>query len=130
MTDLPGSSDYYMGTVVAYSNDIKVKILGVDPDLIGSHGAVSREVAVAMLDGILDKTGADVGMATTGIAGPAGGTSEKPVGTVWVAAGDRKDCLVREFRFSFDRKKNKMIFAKTALFLLRAYLNDSCIHRF
>ncbi|MRR37037.1 nicotinamide-nucleotide amidohydrolase family protein, partial [bacterium] len=82
MTDLPGSSDYFLGTVVAYSNDIKMNILGVPRDLIDRHGAVSREVAQDMLRGIIDVTGADVGIATTGIAGPAGGSGEKPVGMV------------------------------------------------
>jgi nicotinamide-nucleotide amidase len=129
MTGISGSSNYFLGSVVSYRNDVKVKVLGVPADLIARHGAVSREVAGSMLQGVLGLTGADVGMATTGIAGPAGGTEAKPVGTVWIAAGDRDRFVVREFWFPFDRERNKMIFAKTALFLLRSCIHDSDIHR-
>ncbi len=129
MTGLSGSSAYFLGSVVSYSNGVKSGVLGVPADLIARHGAVSREVARAMLLGVLRLTGADVAMATTGIAGPAGGTQAKPVGTVWIAAGSRESSVVREFRFPFDRERNKMIFAKTALFLLRACIRDSGIHR-
>lgn len=129
MTGLSGSSDYFLGSVVSYSNEVKAKVLGVPPDLLSRHGAVSAEVAGAMLHGVLALTGADVGMATTGIAGPSGGTEAKPVGTVWIAAGSREACVVKDFRFPFDRDRNKMIFAKTALFLLRSCIHDSDIHR-
>ncbi|HNY66698.1 MAG TPA: nicotinamide-nucleotide amidohydrolase family protein [Deltaproteobacteria bacterium] len=129
MTQLPGSSDYFLGSVVSYSNDIKTRVLGVSEELIIRHGAVSREVALAMLEGVLALTGADVGLATTGIAGPSGGTAAKPVGTVWIAAGGRAGHMVRDYRFSFDRAGNKMIFAKTALFQLRSCIHDSDIHR-
>lgn len=129
ITQIPGSSDYFLGSVVSYSNDLKEKILGVPGELIARHGAVSREVASRMLRGVLDVTGADVGMATTGIAGPSGGSEEKPVGMVWIAAGRADDHIVREFRFSFDRQRNKMIFAKTALFLLRSCIHDKDVHR-
>jgi nicotinamide-nucleotide amidase len=129
MTGLPGSSNYFLGSVVSYSNDVKVRVLGVPAELIARQGAVSAEVAGAMLQGVLRLTGADVGMATTGIAGPSGGTEAKPVGTVWIAAGGREKFVVRDFRFSFDRDRNKMIFAKTALFLLRSCIHDSDIHR-
>ncbi|HEU0023931.1 MAG TPA: competence/damage-inducible protein A [Thermoleophilaceae bacterium] len=82
LTERPGSSDYFAGGVVAYANEAKVDMLGVDPDLIARHGAVSPEVAVAMADGALERFSADVAVAVTGIAGPGGGTEEKPVGTV------------------------------------------------
>jgi len=129
ITQVPGSSVYFLGSVVAYSNDLKVSLLKVPGNLITRHGAVSREVASSMLRGILEVTGADVGMATTGIAGPSGGSDEKPVGTVWIAAGGADDHTVREFHFPFDRQRNKMIFAKTALFLLRSYIDDKDVHR-
>ncbi len=129
ITGLAGSSDIYLGSVVSYSNDVKVKILGVKKDVIAGYGAVSKQVARAMLEGVLRVTKADVGVATTGIAGPAGGTQEKPVGTVWIAAGTEKDHIVKDFRFSFDRQGNKMIFAKAALFLLREYIHDQDIYR-
>ncbi len=83
LTDRPGSSAYVAGGVVAYANDAKSALLGVDPGLIRAHGAVSAEVAEAMAAGALDRFGADTAIATTGIAGPGGGTEEKPVGTVW-----------------------------------------------
>ena len=83
LTDRPGSSDYVAGGVVAYANEAKVALLGVDAALIAEHGAVSAEVAEAMAAGALYRFGADTAVATTGVAGPGGGTAEKPVGTVW-----------------------------------------------
>ena len=83
LTDRPGSSDYVAGGVVAYANEAKADLLGVDPALIAEHGAVSAEVAEAMAGGALDRFGADTAVAITGIAGPGGGTEDKPVGTVW-----------------------------------------------
>ena len=129
ITGLAGSSDFYLGSVVSYSNDVKVKILGVAEDIIAGYGAVSEQVVSSMLKGVLRVTGADVGVATTGIAGPAGGTHEKPVGTVWIAAGNDGNLLVKDFCFSFDRQGNKMIFAKAALFLLRECIHDQDIYR-
>lgn len=87
LTILPGASAYFLGSVVAYSNDLKIKALHVPAGLIREHGAVSREVVIAMLDGILDLTGSDFALAVSGIAGPSGGTLEKPVGTVWGGIG-------------------------------------------
>lgn len=85
LTDRPGSSDYVAGGVVAYANEAKTALLDVDPALIAEHGAVSAEVALAMATGALRRFGADTAIATTGVAGPGGGTAEKPVGTVWFA---------------------------------------------
>ena len=85
MTDIPGSSAFVSGGVVAYSNELKISLLGVDPQLLEAHGAVSEPVAAAMADGIRERTGADVCVAITGIAGPGGGTESKPVGTVVIA---------------------------------------------
>ena len=129
ITSLVGSSDFFLGSVVSYSNDVKVKVLGVAQEIITEYGAVSEQVARSMLKGVLRLTGADVGIATTGIAGPTGGTPEKPVGTVWIAAGSVHEQIVKDFCFSFDRQGNKMIFAKTALFLLREYIHDQDIYR-
>jgi nicotinamide-nucleotide amidase len=128
ITSLAGSSEFFLGSVVSYSNDAKVRILNVAGDMIVEHGAVSKEVARAMLKGVLEITGADVGVATTGIAGPSGGSEEKPVGTVWISAGTSQDHIVKDFCFPFDRLGNKMIFAKTALYLLREYIHDTDIH--
>jgi nicotinamide-nucleotide amidase len=85
LTDIPGSSAYVKGGVVAYSNQLKIELLGVDAALLAAHGAVSEPVAAAMADGLRTRTGADVCVAITGIAGPDGGTTEKPVGTVIIA---------------------------------------------
>lgn len=84
LTDVPGSSDYYVGGVIAYSNAIKTKLLGVSEEILERHGAVSRETAAAMALGALDALGCDIALSTTGVAGPGGGSEEKPVGTVFV----------------------------------------------
>ena len=83
ITKVPGSSDYFVGGVVAYSNDLKGSLVGVDGELLRQHGAVSAETARALAEGIRRVTGADLGVSVTGIAGPTGGTEEKPVGTVY-----------------------------------------------
>ena len=128
ITYVPGSSRYFLGSVTAYSNDIKTRILNVPADMIAEYGAVSEQVAGAMLSGILKLTGADVGVATTGIAGPDGGTPDKPVGTVWIAAGLKDDQVFRKFNFWFDRPGNKLISAKVALYMLRSFIYDKGIH--
>jgi nicotinamide-nucleotide amidase len=85
LTSVPGSSEYFLGGIVAYGNESKIRESGVPSDLIESVGAVSREVAEAMAAGAANRFGADIGIGTTGIAGPGGGTPEKPVGTVYIA---------------------------------------------
>jgi nicotinamide-nucleotide amidase len=84
LTELPGSSDYVKGGIVAYSNDAKVALAGVSSELIEAHGAVSAEVAQALADGARARLGSEVGVGVTGVAGPGGGTAEKPVGLVWL----------------------------------------------
>ncbi len=103
ITSIPGSSDYFRGSVIAYSNDMKVRALSVDPVLIEDHGAVSREVVEAMASGVLGMTDTDVSMATSGIAGPGGGTEDKPVGLVWIAVACGNKIISREFRFGGHR---------------------------
>jgi nicotinamide-nucleotide amidase len=88
-TDLPGSSNWFEAAIVSYSNASKQRLLGVDESLINTHGAVSEEVVLAMLQGLFDNTDADIGVAVSGIAGPGGGSEEKPVGTVWLSYGQR-----------------------------------------
>jgi nicotinamide-nucleotide amidase len=85
LTDRPGASAYVRGGIVAYANDVKAHLAGVPPELIEAHGAVSQEVAVALADGARERVGADIGIGVTGVAGPDGGTAEKPVGLVWIA---------------------------------------------
>lgn len=130
LTAVPGSSKYFLGSVVAYNNSVKAGLLGVPADMITEYGAVSEQVASRMLSGVLKVTGADIGMAVTGIAGPDGGTPEKPVGTVWIAVGTPKDQLIRKFNFGFDRLGNKLISAKVALYMMRSFIHDKGVHGF
>ena len=129
VTQVPGSSDYFLGSVVSYGNEVKVGLLGVGRADLESFGAVSEQVARGMLLGVLNRTGADVGLAVTGVAGPDGGTAEKPVGTVWICTGTKDSAVASRYHFRFDRKGNKMISAKAALFMLRAFIHDQDLHR-
>lgn len=122
LTEVPGSSEYFERSAVVYSNRSKTEMLGVDPETIENFGAVSHETAQAMARGIRQKSGASLGLATTGIAGPAGGTEEKPVGTVYIALADAEGVEVKHYRFSGDRRQNKVLTAETALNLVRQYL--------
>ncbi len=101
ITDIPGSSKVFWGGLVVYSNEAKEELLGLDPDCISRHGAVSGEVASAMAEGVLKKTGCKaVALAVTGVAGPEGGSPEKPVGTVWISAlASPAESMCREFNF-------------------------------
>ena len=105
LTDIAGSSDWYRGGVVSYSNGLKTRLLGVDPHLLNTQGAVSEAAARAMAEGALERLGGDCALAVTGIAGPAGGSPEKPVGTVWIAWAHRDDgTFVQLFRFTGERE--------------------------
>ena len=126
LTDRAGSSDYVMGGVVSYSNEAKADLLGVDPALIEAHGAVSEPVAEAMAAGALQRFGADTAVAITGIAGPGGGTPEKPVGTVCftVALADG-DKITRTVRLPGNRSDVRERSTTVAMHLLRRALSDS-----
>ena len=104
LTSVPGSSEYFVGGVIAYSNEIKNKILGVGLDVLRKEGAVSDTVARLMAIAIRGRFGADLGMAVTGVAGPGGGSEEKPVGLVWVALSGDKGCRVRRLDLSGKRR--------------------------
>jgi nicotinamide-nucleotide amidase len=119
LTGVSGSSDYYLGSVVAYANAVKQSVLGVEEDLLLEYGAVSEPVAVQMAEGVREQLDADVAVATTGIAGPTGGTDEKPVGTVWLGyADDTRSRAVRQ-QFVENRSLNKELFSTAALDLVR-----------
>jgi nicotinamide-nucleotide amidase len=123
MTDIPGSSDYVERSIVAYSNRAKTELLDVPEALIAEHGAVSEPVALAMAAGIRKRTGVNVGVSITGIAGPGGGTEQKPVGTVCIAVdGAAGNGTVRTFRFPGGREMVKAMSANWAIDLLRRYL--------
>jgi nicotinamide-nucleotide amidase len=122
-TDVPGSSDWVIGGVVAYSNDVKVREVGVPPALLAEHGAVSEPVARAMADGVRERLGADVGVAITGVAGPAGGSEAKPVGTVVVALSGPSS-IARTFRFPGDRRTVRAHATAAALDMIRRALGS------
>jgi PncC family amidohydrolase len=123
LTDLPGSSEYFLGGVVSYANDAKEGFLGVDPETIRRCGAVSPETALAMARGALDRFGADVAVSVTGIAGPDGGTPEKPVGTVHFGLAASGGAAVTKKRlFGGDRAVVRRASAVQALELLRRFL--------
>jgi nicotinamide-nucleotide amidase len=122
LTDIPGSSRYLDQAVVVYSNEAKTQLLGVLPDLIREHGAVSEPVGLAMAEGIKASAHAGVGVGVTGIAGPTGGSPEKPVGTVVVAAVTESDRRVRTFRFFGEREQVKFQASQAALDMVRRML--------
>lgn len=122
ITEIAGSSDYFLGGVIAYSNQAKEQLLGVRPSTLLQYGAVSEATAREMAAGVRQRFGADLALAVTGIAGPGGGTPEKPVGLVYIAldAPDRQIC--RRYVWQGDRAANKAHSAHAALVLLRDYL--------
>lgn len=125
ITSVSGSSRYFQFGAVTYSNEAKIKMLGVSKKLITAHGAVSEEVAGAMAEGVRKAVGADIGISTTGIAGPTGGTLEKPVGTVCLSLSTKKTKLTSStVVYSGDRGKNKIRFAQAALRMLLNYLRQ------
>jgi nicotinamide-nucleotide amidase len=126
ITDVPGSSAYFLGGVVAYSNAAKTAQLGVAESLLAKHGAVSEPVTRAMAEGVRSRFGADIGVSTTGISGPDGGTPEKPVGTVHLAlAGPLEgDIHSEQFVFPLDRTRHRLITAQVCLDWIRRSLLD------
>ena len=121
---LPGASNYFRGGVVAYTNEMKTKLLGVSEELLAEKGAVSEDVARAMVQGAVERLGTDYAVAVTGYAGPGGGP-EAPVGTIFVAAGKRDDVLVRELTGDDGREENVARATVAALqILLEKLKND------
>jgi len=118
ITAIPGSSRFYKGGVVAYANEVKQNMLHVNPETLAVHGAVSEETVTEMVNGAIETFDTDYAMATSGIAGPAGGTPEKPVGTIWVAAGSRDKVITAKLTEDEGRDKNIQAATKKALVLL------------
>lgn len=118
-TSIPGASSFYLGSVTSYANSVKTKVLGVPQDIIERHGAVSRECVMAMAEGVRRITGSDYSVATSGIAGPTGGSADKPVGTICIGVCSQNGTEAYEMRFKGDRKRNIDRFAANALNLLR-----------
>ncbi|MDT8323934.1 MAG: competence/damage-inducible protein A [Bacteroidota bacterium] len=122
ITNVPGSSSWFERGVISYSNASKVELLGVDDALIRAHGAVSGEVARAMADGARRSAGVDIGLATTGIAGPSGGSPHKPVGLVWIAVSTARETLAHAYYFGEHRVRTKQRAAQAALDMVRRQL--------
>jgi nicotinamide-nucleotide amidase len=125
ITNIPGASDYYLAGFVTYSNEAKRLLLGVSDRALADHGAVSAQVAEQMAAGARRTSGADVAVAVTGIAGPGGGTPEKPVGTVFMAVAGPGGTVVRHHWFSGDRRAIKEATADGALRLVCEYLGGT-----
>lgn len=122
LTNVSGSSQYMLGGVISYSNDVKVSKVGVKNDTLIACGAVSEETAGEMAQGIKEKFQTDIGIGITGIAGPTGGTDEKPVGLVYIGLAIKDKLIVKRFQFLKERKANKLLSSQTALNMLRLHL--------
>lgn len=125
ITSHAGSSAYYKGSVVSYANEVKENVLHVGHDTLISHGAVSEQTVQQMLKGVLQAIEADYAVAVSGIMGPDGGSVEKPVGTVWVAVGNREKIVTQLFNFRFDRRRNIDLTSLNALNLLRKFIIEN-----
>jgi len=124
ITSVPGSSAYFMAGLVTYSNKAKTKFLSVPDKIIARNGAVSNIVAKRMAKGVCAAAGVDIGLSITGIAGPAGGSPEKPVGTVFIALATKKEVFVRKFLFSGNRREVRKRSSEEALTMLLDYLEE------
>jgi nicotinamide-nucleotide amidase len=122
ITAMPGASAYFGGSVVTYSNEMKIKVLGVKPETLEQHGAVSEATVREMVQGALAALPMDVAVAVSGIAGPDGGTPEKPVGTIWVAIGSSKGLQTHLLRTGKDRLKNIQYAGTLVLEMTRRFL--------
>ena len=122
ITDVSGSSAYFIAGLVTYSNKAKTKFLSVPDEIIGRHGAVSSVVAERMAKGVRAAAGVDISLSITGIAGPAGGSPEKPIGTVFIALATKKEVFVRKFLFSGNRRDVRKQASEEALTMLLDYL--------
>ena len=123
-TSVPGSSEYYLGSVTSYANEVKTGVLGVPEEIIAGHGAVSMECVKAMAEGVRRLTGSDFSVATSGIAGPGGGSDEKPVGLVWIAVSSQMGTETFSLLSKGDRKRNIDRFASNALNILRKKIKN------
>jgi PncC family amidohydrolase len=115
ITEVPGSSDYFMGGIIAYAYEAKEKFLGVDHRTLEIHGAVSQETAVQMADGVRKAFGVNIGISVTGIAGPSSDLSEKPVGLTWIAVSTVEGTFSNSHTWKGDRSSNKLLSAQAAL---------------
>jgi PncC family amidohydrolase len=124
LTDIAGSSNYFLGGIIAYSNGAKVKLLDVRRETLAGHGAVSEPAAREMAAGVRKCFGADIGLAVTGIAGPGGATKDKPVGLMWLALAAEGIIQARSIRLTGDRLQNKAGAAEALLALFKEYIDS------
>ena len=122
ISSVPGASAYFEGSIVSYSYNIKEKLLGVSNDTLTKQGAVSEATVIEMLKGLLANLNTDYGIAVSGIMGPGGGTADKPVGTVWIAVGDRKNIIAQKFQQRYERYKNIEVTSVMALNMMRKFI--------
>lgn len=122
---MPGASSYFKGGIVSYTDEVKVNLLGVDPQLIGEKTAVCEEVAVDMVKGAISALNVDYAISATGIAGPGGGTHEIPVGTIWLACGTRDNVVTLKLDEDFGRDINLSTATSRALQMFLQYLIDN-----
>ena len=122
VTSIPGSSGYFMGSVISYDYRIKNTELNIPQEMLNEHGAVSEPVGRLMAENILKKFDTDYSIATSGVAGPGGGTAAKPVGTVWIAVASKNETVAKKFLLGTDRLRNIQVAADTALNMLRKVL--------
>src|SRR5215213_1696339 len=127
ITDVPGSSEYFLGSIVAYAYEIKSDLLGVSWDTLNTKGAVSRETVLEMARGARRLMKADIAISVSGIAGPGGGTPEKPVGTTWIGLVTEDWEWAKLFQFSGGREENKVAAVEAALNLLLDYLQGKLV---
>lgn len=125
ITQASGSSDYFLGGVIAYSNNSKVNVLGVENAVLRRRGAVSKQTAAAMAEGVKRIFNADIGLSTTGIAGPSGGSKTKPVGLVWVGLAADSKIITAKHRFNGKRRAIKMQAVEAALAMLYKYVRTA-----
>jgi len=124
ITDVPGSSAYFLGGVVTYSNKLKRDLLGVAEATLEQYGAVSQETTLAMARGARERFDADIAVSVTGIAGPGGGTPEKPVGLTWIGFSAHDQEAAFRFMWNQGREQNKLLSAQAALKLIEEYLEQ------
>ena len=124
VTQVPGASAYFYGSIVSYDNSVKEQVLGVSPETIATHGAVSEQTVTEMAAGALRVLGTDYSLAVSGVLGPDGGTERVKVGTVWMAVASKAAVRTHEFRFFYDRERNKEMAAKMAMLFLWRFINN------
>jgi nicotinamide-nucleotide amidase len=122
ITSIPGASAFYKGSVISYSDEVKISMLGLAKETLAQNGAVSEATVLQMVKGILQNIQTDYAMAVSGIMGPDGGTTEKPVGTVWIAVGNAQKQMAQPFHFRFNRQRNIQLTAVNAFNMMRKFI--------